>query len=60
VSGSGTLTACVDAGGVTGLTATYTISGSGTGSCLTQRFQLTQTINWNNGNSSIFGFIDIA
>jgi hypothetical protein len=53
VSGSGQLTDCVDAGGATGITGVYTISGSGSANCATQDFTLTQTIQWNNGNTSV-------
>jgi hypothetical protein len=53
VSGSGRLIACQDLGVLTGLTADYTLTGSGNASCLTQNFTATETIHWNNGNTSV-------
>ena len=53
LTGSGRLIACQDLGVLTGLTADYTLTGSGNASCLTQNFTATQTIHWNNGNTSV-------
>lgn len=60
VSGSGSLIACQDLGVFTGLTGDYTITGSGNASCLTQNFTATETIHWNNGNTSVVSLSSVV
>jgi hypothetical protein len=51
----GSLTSCVDQGGVSGLVASYTATenGSESSTCLAQNFRVKLTIKWNNSNTSV-------
>jgi hypothetical protein len=60
ISGTGTLSPCLDLGVATGVTGTYTLTGSGTASCATQNFTATQTISWNNGNNSVVSLTSVV
>lgn len=52
LSGSGLFDTCLNQGAASGLTATYTLSGTASGSCLEATVNATQVINWNNGSTS--------
>jgi hypothetical protein len=52
LSGSGQLNTCLSQGEASGLTATYTLSGNVSGSCLEATANVTQVIHWNDGSDS--------
>jgi hypothetical protein len=52
LSGSGTLAACLSQGQASGLTATFTLSGTVSGTCLEAQTNATQQITWNDGSDS--------
>jgi hypothetical protein len=52
LSGDGTLDACLSQGEASGLTATYDLSGTVSGSCLEAAVTMTQEITWNDGSDS--------
>jgi hypothetical protein len=57
VSGTGSLTGCLSQAGASGLASTnVTYTGTLSGSCLFATADITQTIQWNNGATSVVEF----
>lgn len=56
ITGTGSLNGCLSQVGASGLTATYTVSGTVNGTCLLGTIEITQQITWNNGQSSTVTF----